>query len=290
MTAFKKIIQHHRDWLVKSESRIPIEFNYLKEDLSDGTLSALDNVSDSLGRLATYFGIKGILAVNDDVQSGWEDISKSLNYRYWALKIRAKSFSKTAFLGGIKAIPNLTNQIGNAGCLLAAFVAMDRDDLAAPVADVLLGMLTIKGAVNSDHLRLRNFEPFMIWLYSVYSGENVNSEIVFSDLGVYQRVIDSWDKSDELSFALDSLCEYHVSNATDAGGRRDPEFKNPPFDLLPLEINAISVVRKKLGLEMPYVNHPLLSLKTSSADQIFINSDDLSDEVEIAYNRLFGGR
>jgi hypothetical protein len=288
MTAIEKMFEQHRGWLSQSESMVAKEAEYLKEDLSTNTLSALDNVSDSLSMLATYYGIKGVVSVNDGVFSGWDDVSRSIIYRYWALKIRAKSFSKTAFLCGVKTIPNLTNQMGNAGCLLAAFVAADRDDMASPVADVLLGMLTIKGAVDSGYLRQRIFEPFMMWLYSVYSGESVSSEIESVNLGVYQRVIESWDKADDLSFALEELCEYHLSNANDTGRSWDPEFKNPPFDLLPLEIQAIRVVRKKLGFVMPSTNHPLLSLETSSAEHLSIIPDDLSLEVESAYNDLFG--
>ena len=287
MITIEKILQQHRDWLSQSEGMIAQELEYLKEDLSSNNLSALDNVSDSLGMLATYYGIKGVLSVSDGVLSGWDDVSKSINYRYWALKIRAKSFSKTAFLQGVKAIPNLTNQMGNAGCLLACFIASNRDDMASSVADVLLGMLTIKGAVDSGYLMQRKFEPFITWLYSVYLGKDISPEIEFSNLGVYQKIIDSWDKPDDLSFAITELCKYHLSNADDTGGSWDPEFKNPPFDLLPLEVKAISVVRQKLGLVTPSVDHSLLSSATSSVENLSIIPDDLSNEVESVYNGFF---
>ncbi len=288
MSAISKIIVQHRDWLVRSESRIGREFNYLKEDLADGSLNALDNVSDSLGRLATYYGIKGILAVNDGVHSDWNDISKSINYRYWALIIRARSFTKTAFLRGVKHVPNLTNHLGNTGCLLATFIVVDRDEIASQLADLLLGMLTIKGVVDSDCLKHRKLEPFMLWLYSVYSGKAFASEIEFVNLGVYQMVIEYWDKPDDLSLALIELCEYHLANTDDTGGSWDPEFKYAPFDLVPVEIQAIYVVREKCGLPVPSPNHPLLSLKTSSVKHLSISSDDLSFEVESAYKNFFG--
>ncbi|BBP54959.1 hypothetical protein PHLH3_45850 [Pseudomonas sp. St386] len=233
-----------RRWLSQSEGLMAQELDFIDEDLASDSLNGLDNVADSLGMLATYCGIRGEVAISDGEASGWEQVSRSMMYRYWALMLKAKAFSKTSFLQGLKPVPNLTNQLSIAGCLLAGLIVADRRDLAASVADVLAGMLTINGAVDSSYLKQRRFEPFMLWLYSVYSQGDTLSDFESMDLGIYQKVIDEWTNEQGLAHALEELCQYHLSNAEDNGGAWDPEFKYAPFDLLPLEIHAIFQVRQ----------------------------------------------
>src|SRR5690606_4392386 len=134
--------------------------------------------------------------------------SRAMTYRYWGLMLRAKAFSKTSFLQGIRTVPNLTNQLSNAGCLLAGFIAADRHDLAESVADVLVGMLTVDGTVDSAYLKERRFEPFMLWLYSVYSGGTAPVLIESMNLGIYQKVIDSWADEQKLVGVLEEVCQY----------------------------------------------------------------------------------
>ncbi|WVV47493.1 hypothetical protein THH46_24005 [Pseudomonas sp. NA13] len=176
-------LHQHRRWLLQSEGLTAQELDYIDEDLASDSLNGLDNVADSLGMLATYHGIRGEVAISDGEASGWEQVSRSMMYRYWALMLKAKAFSKTSFLQGIQTVPNLTNQLSLAGCLLAGLITVDRRDLAASVADVLAGMLTVKGAVDSSYLEQRRFEPFMLWLYSVYSQGAALPEIKSLSLG-----------------------------------------------------------------------------------------------------------
>ena len=104
-------------------------------------------MSDALGMLAVCHGIQGEVSIYAGDVSGWEEVSRAMVYRYWVLMLRAKTFSNTRFLQGIRSAPNLTNQLSNAGCLLAGFIAADMHDLAESVADVLVGMSTVDGAV-----------------------------------------------------------------------------------------------------------------------------------------------
>ncbi|WP_413792253.1 MULTISPECIES: hypothetical protein [unclassified Pseudomonas] len=281
-------LDRHRRWLSQSEGLMAQELGYIDEDLASDSLNGLNNVADSLGMLATYYGIRGEVAVSDGEASGWEDVSRSMMYRYWALMLNAKTFSKTSFLQGIKTIPNLTNQLSIAGCLLAGLIVADRRDLATSVADVLAGMLTINGAVDSSYLERRRFEPFMLWLYSVYSQGETLPEIKSMDLGIYQNVIDEWTDEQGLAHALEELCQYHLTHAEDRGGAWDPEFKYAPFDWLPVEVHAIFQVRQQLGLTAPAVSSPLLSAETAALEHLVIISDQLAVRVETAYERFFG--
>lgn len=287
MNKVEKILRGHREWIANSGGRVARELRLIKDDLADCDMVGLDNVSDSLGRLANYYGIKGNLALRSGEAAACDEISRSINYRYWALRLRAKSFSNTAFLRGVKSVPDLTGQLSNASCLLAAFISIDRRDLAESVADILEGMLSIDGVVDAEYLARRKFEYFMLWLYSVYSGGECPL-VTGLDLGVYQGVLDSWECSEGLSRVMMSLCAYHLENSDDDGGDWDPEFKNPPFDLLAFEIKAISVVRQKRGLPSNEPQHELLSVPSSSIEGLSVVSDEISDEVEAAYHCLYG--
>ncbi|WP_259697620.1 MULTISPECIES: hypothetical protein [Pseudomonas] len=287
MEKINTLLEQHRRWLSQSGDMTAQELAYIDEDLASDSLGGLDNVADSLGMLATYYGVQGEVAISDRDPAGWEHVSRSMMYRYWALMLKAKAFSKTSFLQGVKTVPNLTNQLSLAGCLLAGLIVADRRDLAASVADVLAGMLAINGAVDASYLEQRRFEPFMLWLYSVYSQGETLPEIKSMNLGVYQEVINEWSNEQGLAQALEKLCKYHLSNFEDSGGAWDPEFKYAPFDLLPLEIHAIFRVRQQLGLTTPVVSSPLLFAEAAELESVGIISDQLVERVEAAYEGFF---
>ncbi len=288
MTDIQKMLELHRAWLRPDAEEFARGVHEdLRRQLAEDSLNGFDFASDLLGILATHHGIRGLVAVDDGVETGWTDLANAMLCRYWALRLLARSFSKKYFLRGVQYIPNLTNQMGNAGCLLAGFIATERNDLAAAVADILLGMVTVDGAVDAAFLRRRRFEPFMLWLYSKYSGDDDFADFGARDPGVYQRLIDGWGNADELAPALAEACAYHLSNNDDTGGARDPEFKNAPFDLLPLEIRAIATVRRKQGLQTPAIDHPLLSAPIAAVENLQLAGDEVVAAVERAYRRYF---
>lgn len=281
------ILEKHRHWLSRSGAMVTQELEFLDEDLASDSLAGLDNVSDSLGMLAVYHGIQGEVAIMGADETGWGEVARSMLYRYWALMLRAKSFSNTRFLQGVKTVPNLTNHLSHAACLLAAFMAADRRDLASSTADVLTGMLSVRGAVDAGHLKGRHFEPFMLWLYAVYSEGDAAAQLGSMSLGVYQKVIDSWADEQQLAEALEEVAQYHLANAEDKGGAWDPEFKSPPFDMLLLEVSAIYRVRQQIGLPSPAVTNPLLSVASVALSHLVFCSDEVIIKVETAYRNFF---
>jgi hypothetical protein len=288
MKKIGNIIQQHRQWLAQSDAMVASELEYLDEDLESNSLEGLDNAADSLGFLALYHGIHGQVALYDSDASGKQEISQAIMYRYWSLRLKAKSFSQTSFLRGVKTVPNLTNQLSNAACLLAAFIATGQRELAASVADILHGMLTVKGAVDADYLKARRFEPFMLWLYSVYAGNEAPFPVHDAELGVYQQIVDNWSGDQHLADALQEIAQYHAKNIEDKGGSWDPEFKNAPFDLVLWEVGAIDNVRRTLGLESPTTASPLLPDEVIGFQQLDFGTDDVTAKVESAYQNLFG--
>ncbi|MNN93040.1 hypothetical protein D3C81_2114100 [compost metagenome] len=99
-------------------------------------------------------------------------------------------------------------------------------------------------------------------------------------------MIDCWADEQRLAGVLDAVCQYHLANSEDKGGAWDPEFKNPPFDLLPLEVFAIFKVRQQCGLKSPTVAHPLLSVEVAALENLTFKPDEVSVKVEAAYRPL----
>ncbi|WP_439850327.1 hypothetical protein ACTACG_21565 [Pseudomonas syringae] len=287
MKNLKKTIDAHRQWIFKSSDLVTEEVKYIHEDIESNSLVGFNNMADSLGIIASYYGNKGEVAIYDEDDSGWQDISKSVIYRYWALKLKVKYFSNTQFLKNVKPLPNLTNQMSNTACLLATFISTDQRDLSSNVADILTDMITIKGAIDQSYLEDRRFEPFMLWLNSIYAGINAPPQVTNSDFGVYQEVVNNWGNEQALSPALEAICVYHLANSEDKGRQWNPEFKKSPFDLLPFELSAIYQVRQKAGLETPTVMHDLLSIEKTGLEKLNFTSDDILEKVSAAYEDFF---
>jgi hypothetical protein len=285
MNKIRDIIHNHRVWLTESEYMVQDELIYLDEDLAEHSLIGFNNVADSLGILASYYGIRGEVAIYDEDDSGWRDVSRAVLYRYWALKINSKSFSNKRFLTNIQAVPNLTNQLSSAACLLAVFIASGARELSNNVASVLSDMFTVEGAVDAAFLQQRKFEPFMLWLNQVYSANAQLPDV--EALGVYQGVIEHWNDETALSSTITDLDNYHLTNCFDKGGAWNPEFKKPPFDLIPFERGAIAEVRRRAGLALPEAPSRLLPIDESSLSKLDFSNDEIVSKVEEAYEAFF---
>jgi hypothetical protein len=283
----KEKIDQCRAWLLSSRHIPQDEEKYLADDLADGSLPGLVNVSDSLGMLAAYHGANGVVRVADLDDTGWQDVGLSIAYGYWALKIKTQAFSKTAFLANVRNTPNLTNQANRAACLLAACLVARRDDLAASVAEMLFWMSSTKSALDADYWKRREFEPFMLWLYAQVA-ESKGSSAPAPKLGIYARVVDAWGDPEQLASAIGRAADYHCARMDDRRNDDFAEFADSPFDLVPFEILAIRAVRERIALETPALSHDLLAVPTARAERMIIGRDSLVASVERAYTQLFG--
>jgi hypothetical protein len=78
--------------------------------------------------------------------------------------------------------------------------------------------------------------------------------------GIYKKVIESWDDFSKIPDSYwDDLCEYHLKaiGLQNNDKRETDEFLGS--GLIPMEIINILVVRKKLGLEVPQIQHELFA-------------------------------
>lgn len=285
MDKLKLLLEQHRRWLTRGRQIAARELEYLEEDMAERSLTSFGSLSDSLGILATFHGVQGEIDVlcNDD--TGCMGISRSIMYRYWALMLKARMVLGSSFLDGIRRPSSLNNQVSNAGCLLASFLAGDRPELARSVADVLELMVGSKRCVDSSSSGERPFELFMLWLHRINLGGLVN-ETDSAGLGVYGKVVEGWLDEHALYEAIKVICDYHLDNVMDEGADRDPEFKNAPFDLLPWEVMAIIRVRQRLMLNTPSVSHPLLAARSSMLGKLHFKADDIIVGIEDIYSEF----
>jgi hypothetical protein len=281
-------IKETREWLAERPPIIEQELEFLNEDLSEGTLQGLKVATVTLGVLATYYGSKGVIGVVDGDRAAWDDIHRSLAYHFWCLKIQSMVFFKTAFLRPIHPVSGIGNEISIAGCLYCYYLASGSEERQHYTIDVLKGIATIPGAVPPKFWAERIFEPFVLRLHQKQESIDLPDALLQRDLGPYGKILDYWDTPERLADAIRDVCDYHCSNMEDTGDDWDPEFDQPPFDLLPCEILGIYAMRQKMELETPKVDHPLLEFPLANLEpDLRLGKDEVLSRVENVYLDVF---
>ena len=103
---------------------------------------------------------------------------------------------------------------------------------------------------------------YLLRLWLVMSGQAGPEEVPegLPGCGVYEGLFLNWNRPAELRESIREACDYHVRRSDEDGdGDYDvPEFCMRPYNVIPFEILAYRNVRKKMGLETPMPDHPLL--------------------------------
>lgn len=247
-TSIKTLIKFHREWLDNNGDRIlSRDSEYLDEDIKAGTSAAFLQIPDSLDGLATYYGISGTVQLIDGDQSGWKHISTAIDFRGWALKIRAESFFRK-----VSNFMNLTNHVGRAACLVCV-----SEKWGGMAESILREVDRDQGSIYQPYWKSRRFEPFVLDCCLLRAGQEPAPHQLEQP---YLAILQNWDDDSALVDALEQVCDYHCANIDDLGGDWDPEFKYSPFDFLPCEVMLVRQIRKELGLTVPEVAHKLISL------------------------------
>jgi hypothetical protein len=277
------LVKHHRKWLKDNSERIyQRELKYLEQDLALGSLQALQNVADSLARLATIFGIKGVVGILDGKAQGRESVGLSLSYHYWCLKLRVESFFETSHRQ-----PNPTNYTSRMASILCYAIASETTAWEQYASKRLLAISTDAEALDEGCWSRRSFEPFTLALEDFKQKKIWPTEAKSNDLGAYAGLVRNWN-GDRFGDSLVAVCDYHCRNMEDVGDESIAEFKYPPFDIMPIEILAIMKVRATVGLEIPEINHPLLNTPLGKLEQIPVPSeDDVLQQVQRAASSFF---
>jgi len=284
----QRTIKETKEWLTERPPVLDEQLSFLDEDLAKGTLQGLSASAVTLEVLATFYGRQGVIRVIDGDKSGLVELHRGLAYHFWALKIRAQVFFKTAFLQRVQNVLDLSNDVSIAACLFCHYLANGNEARQHYTIDVLKGIATVPGAVDEPYWKQRVFEPFVLRLNQRQENSDLPEELLQRDLGPYAKVLEHWNAPDRLAEAIYSLCDYHCRNMEDRGGDWDPEFDQPPFDLLPCEILAIYALRHKLGLTTPKVDHPLLATPLANLEpDPTSGTDEVLARVEGVYSAVF---
>jgi hypothetical protein len=181
---------------------------------------------------------------------GWVDIERAALYR--ALSI-AVNRVLSVFSGGI----------------LAHVMLAGRNKLA----DAASRIVEQDMVQDADCWEKRYFARFVMHLRHRASGQDVRPD--FMATGPFQPVIDAWADPAALQRALSDVCAYHLEPS---GPMHSAGEFHVYYELIPIEIAFIRVIRANEGLETPAIDHPLLRTpfaRIPEGPQYDLTNDDL---------------
>ena len=249
-------IRNHREWLRDSGTEIYEYTNKrIETNLSEGSLPALRTMKSSLRGFGLYYGTKGVIGLVDGLPSAWDDIYLSGSFHLYGLRLEFILWTRLA------DEPGFTLSIHEAACALCFSLANGLSDWTQLFTEMLSQAAWNDQMVRQVYWQERKFEPFALRLSQLAGNTGENGAASNDSLEIYSDIFSNWNSPDSLGTAMATICDYHCENMEDAGGNDDwnPEFDEPPFDLIPWEILAIHQVRNRLGLATPEINHPLLA-------------------------------
>ncbi|PST83726.1 hypothetical protein C7T94_14500 [Pedobacter yulinensis] len=148
---------------------------------------------------------------------------------------------------------------------------VERDDLLQQTMARLTSLAGSADYRSDAEFRSQPVYPSVIlacFLADKWLGKEGTSEEIYgygAGLGIYQPIADHWDDLSELGQDYWSdLCEYHLKglSLTKADKREYEEFLE--CGLVPMELVNLIKVRKKLGLDVPSIDHELMHTPMAS--------------------------
>lgn len=232
----------------------------IDRDLKDGYKKTLvRNLSSGIGVHAGEYPKHLIL--NGD-KGGWKYITRFL---LWEEHILSKLFSyketPSRIIGGIIALATIWNMHDLAGLSRKYFQILFQEN-------------------KEKYLTKEIHHLFISLLYDELVSERIDIEL-YETLPidhVYRKIIDSRESNDnELigNLVLD-VCDYHIYSALDL---KDKFSEILSLKYIPYEVMLIKMIRKKKGLNMPEVKHPLLETELANIPIIKSEWDLSNDEV-----------
>lgn len=262
----ERVLREHKEWLSRSEEFLERQTDYLRSDLSQPQLAVPGSVADSLQGIGYYWGVKGVVGGWTAEAKAARYLGRSIEYYFWSLLIRAQERRA----GG----PDFSNYVALLAAVICSGIAYEQDNITTPMAQLLLRVASSKQLVEPREWEALSFEPFALRLWSLVKSSELPSAIISQDVGVYAELLRPGMDEE----AIRQACDYHCSNIEDRGRGRAPEFKDPPFDLLPVDLLAAFKVWRGNGVTVNEPDHPLLKTPLIVLPVEFTEETDLDLE------------
>lgn len=291
-SVIEKRLNEYREWISDpgSDNLKMDELNYLEEDLKDDSIQSMLNIADSLRFLCTWYSHHGLIKIDkNQFDEGWQNIHLGLLYNIWSFKINISSYLKTKFLGKFQNVQNLSNYLNG---IILSYCYIDLNDIHDHkkwFENKIFKLLQDNKAIPIDFWKYRTLEPFILQITAIM--ENLPFDLYKDNrmqFGIYQEVLKNWDDMADFEKSIYSACEYHIARIEDNDPKTPTEFREAPFDLIPLEILYLFNIRSRHGLENPKIDHPLITSKFSNIFKLKKEiEDDLIDRVKEKYHNFF---
>jgi hypothetical protein len=200
----------------------------------------------SMGIYSTWRGMVGSVKIADGDSNGWSDIR--LLYRAWEVRTKIASGDRAG------KIRDFSLNDGIAGTHGLAIVLGDYA-FAHWIGERVLRSFKTKERAFTNDLEAPPFAPFLFQLHSLWQKENFElSRYRGCGLGPYADIVKNWHSTDAeaVRSALTTACDARVDNSPLG------ETCIVPTGQVPVEILAVFIIRKALGLATPSFSHPLL--------------------------------
>lgn len=237
-----KLVKELREWCVDpTTDRCEESYKVIRKQLARDHPRAAAVAARRLTSLANWYAHHGSLAILEGQIEGWADIDRVLHYEWLGIRIEPDSSMAT-----------------NAALTLAHAMVFEEDSMAEWLAERLIRSLD-ENTFLGGSWELAPFGSLILRLWAMSRGlPDVDvTRPHMAALGVYQRVLDTWSNSAELCSSLMEAYDYHLAQSRTEIGYAP--FLRSPYQIFPVDMLAIAVVRRAQGLEMPKVDHPLLS-------------------------------
>ena len=202
----------------------------------------------SMGIYSTWRGMVGSVKIADGDPGGWGDIRLAFLYRAWDVRTKIASGDRAG------KIRDFSLNYGIAATHGLAIVLGDQA-YANWIGERVLRSFKTKERAFTNDSDAPPFAPFLFQLHSLWQGEKFDlSRYRGCGLGPYADIVKHWHSTDADAFrnALQTACDARADNSPLG------ETCIVPTAQVPVEILAVFIVRKALGLPTPSFSHPLL--------------------------------
>ena len=238
---YQKIIRGYRRWFNDPSERMTWfePRRKLQAFVDDPKPHDFPAATTNLQGPAAWHARRGcVLIAEGNTTEGWSEVARSFDYRLWLLRVDVERVRIMSGRGS-----HVADATRDPFYLLNTAAAFRRWRDAAWIGDTVLRTLKTMGWYCG---------PIGRYSKKLYAMSG-SLEFARDQLGPYSDVFLNWQDTGVLADAIWKICDYHVEQLKAHG-----EFDRSPYDIFPSEILALYRVREKLGLETPWVKHPLL--------------------------------